>query len=75
MKYIKIIPDENADLESLNAVLSQLKGIKSTEIIDESNPESELKRAFTKSKEQLKKGEYESIVNDIFDILINPKSK
>lgn len=75
MKYIKIIPEENADLETLNVVLSQLKGIKSTEIIDESNPESELKRAFTKSKEQLKKGEYESIVNDIFDILINPKSK
>lgn len=45
MKYIKIIPDENADLETLNAVLSQLKGIKSTEIIDESNPESELKKS------------------------------
>ena len=75
MKYLKITTEENADLEKLQAVLHQIKGVKSIEIIDEQHPESELKKAFNKSKEQLKKGEYESIVNDIFDILINPKSK
>lgn len=75
MKYLKIIPEDKADTEILKAVLTQIKGVKSVELIDESNPDSELKKAFNKSKEQLKKGEYESIVNDIFDILINPKSK
>ena len=53
----------------------QIKGIKSIEIIDDENAESDLKKAFAKSKEQLKKGEYETIVNDIFDLLLHPKSK
>ncbi len=75
MKYLKIVAEENADLEILKAVLMNIKGVKTAEIIDETNPESELKKAFNKSKEQLKKGEYESIVNDIFDILISPKTK
>ncbi len=63
------------DLEVLKNTLNQIKGIHKVEFIDEENPESELKKAFHKSKEQLKKGEYESIVNDIFDLLIQPKSK
>ncbi len=75
MKYIKIIPEDHTDLEVLKNTLNQIKGIQKVELIDEENPESELKKAFHKSKEQLKKGEYESIVNDIFDLLIQPKSK
>lgn len=75
MKYIKIIPEDHTDLEVLKNTLNQIKGIHKVELIDEENPESELKKAFHKSKEQLKKGEYESIVNDIFDLLIQPKSK
>lgn len=75
MKSLKINLDENASLEKLTELLLQIKGIKSVEIIDDENTESDLKKAFTKSKEQLKKGEYESIVNDIFDILITQKSK
>lgn len=75
MKSLKIHLDENASLEKLTELLLQIKGIKSVEIIDDENTESDLKKAFTKSKEQLKKGEYESIVNDIFDILITKKAK
>lgn len=75
MKHLKINLEDKADAERLKLLLLEIKGIKSVEIINEENPESELKKAFNKSKEQLKKGEYENIVNDIFDILINPKSK
>ena len=75
MKSLKIHLDENASFEKLTELLLQIKGIKSVEIIDDENTESDLKKAFTKSKEQLKKGEYESIVNDIFDILITKKTK
>ncbi|MBU4538184.1 MAG: hypothetical protein L6264_11230 [Weeksellaceae bacterium] len=75
MKFLKINLEENASFEKLTELLIQIKGIKSVEIIDDENAESDLKKAFAKSKEQLKKGEYENIVNDIFDILIQPKSK
>ncbi|MBA5245751.1 hypothetical protein H1R16_02195 [Marnyiella aurantia] len=75
MKYLKVIPDGNTDTDKLQEVLLNIKGVKVVETVDEENPESELKKAFNKSKEQLKKGEYENIVNDIFDILINPKTK
>ncbi|MBW8359769.1 MAG: hypothetical protein K0M63_08235 [Weeksellaceae bacterium] len=75
MKYIKVLLEENVEAENLQEVLANIKGIRTTEIVDEENPESELKKAFNKSKEQLKKGEYENIVNDIFDILVHPKTK
>lgn len=75
MKYLKVIPDGNSDTDKLQEVLLNIKGVKVVETVDEENPESELKKAFNKSKEQLKKGEYENIVNDIFDILVNPKTK
>ncbi|MBP1167742.1 MULTISPECIES: hypothetical protein [unclassified Chryseobacterium] len=70
MKYLKINIEENADIEALKNVVLQLKGVASTEIVDDENPESELKKAFAKTKEQLKKGDYETLVNDIFDIII-----
>jgi len=69
MKYLKINTENNADLELLQNAVLQLKGVQSVEIIDEENPESELKKAFAKTKEQLKKGDYETLVNDIFDII------
>ncbi len=75
MKYLKIVPDENYDAEKLQEILLNIKGVATVEMVDEENPESELKKAFNKSKEQLKKGEYENIVNDIFDLLSQPKSK
>ena len=75
MKYLKVIPDGNTDTDKLQEVLLNIKGVKVVETVDEENPESELKKAFNKSKEQLKKGEYENIVNDIFDILVNPITK
>ena len=75
MKSLKINLEENADFAKMAELFMQIKGIKSIEIIDDENAESDLKKAFTKSKEQLKKGEYESIVNDIFDILITKKAK
>ncbi|GAB0156711.1 hypothetical protein CHRYSEOSP005_19780 [Chryseobacterium sp. Alg-005] len=75
MKYLKITTEEKADMEALKNAVLQLKGVSSAEIIDDENPESELKKAFAKTKEQLKKGDYETLVNDIFDILTknNPK--
>ncbi|WP_262148416.1 hypothetical protein [Chryseobacterium foetidum] len=69
MKSIKITLEENVDAENIKLLLSQIKGISSVEIIDEENPESELKKAFEKTKEQFKKGDYETLVNDIFTIL------
>ncbi|KAB1228919.1 hypothetical protein [Chryseobacterium viscerum] len=70
MKYLKIDIEENADIEALKNAVLQLKGVASVEIVDDENPESELKKAFAKTKEQLKKGDYETLVNDIFDIII-----
>ena len=75
MKSLKISLEENADFAKMAELFMQIKGIKSIEIIDDENAESDLKKAFAKSKEQLKKGEYETIVNDIFDLLLHPKSK
>ncbi len=69
MKYLKINIGKDADTEVLKTVILQLKGVDSAEIIDDENPESELKKAFAKTKEQFKKGDYETLVNDIFDIL------
>jgi len=69
MKYLKINIEKNADIEVLKTAILQLKGVDSAEIIDDENPESELKKAFAKTKEQFKKGDYETLVNDIFDIL------
>ncbi|MEC3877677.1 hypothetical protein [Chryseobacterium salviniae] len=69
MKYLKINTEKNADIEVLKTAILQLKGVDSVEIIDDENPESELKKAFAKTKEQFKKGDYETLVNDIFDIL------
>ncbi|MCX8532837.1 hypothetical protein [Chryseobacterium luquanense] len=70
MKSLKINIEENTDVEKLKELLLQVKGINHIEIIDDENPESELKKAFAKTKEQLKKGDYETLVSDIFDILI-----
>ncbi|QQQ30059.1 hypothetical protein [Chryseobacterium indoltheticum] len=70
MKSLKITIAENTDVEKLKELLLQVQGINDIEIIDDENPESDLKKAFAKTKEQLKKGDYETLVNDIFDILI-----
>lgn len=70
MKYLKINIEENADPEVLKNIVLQLKGVASAEVVDEENPQSELKKAFAKTKEQLKTGDYETLVNDIFDIII-----
>lgn len=75
MKYLKINTENNADMELLQNAVLQLKGVQSVEIIDEENPESELKKAFAKTKEQLKKGDYETLVNDIFDIITKNNKK
>ena len=75
MKYLKINIEENADAEKLKELLFKVKRVSSVEIIDDENPESELKKAFNKTKEQFKKGDYETVVNDIFDILTKNNSK
>ena len=74
MKSLKINLEENADLGKLTELLIQIKGIKSVELINHENDESDLKKAVTKSKEQLKSGDYESFVNDLFETFVNKKS-
>ncbi|UWX60930.1 hypothetical protein N0B40_01375 [Chryseobacterium oranimense] len=75
MKYLKINTEETADPEALKNAILQMKGVVSVDIIDDENPESELKKAFAKTKEQLKKGDYETLVNDIFEIITKNNSK
>lgn len=73
MKYLKINLEESANSEKLIDLLLMIKGIKSVEIMDDENAESDLKKAINSSKEKLKSGDYESIVNDIFDTFIKNK--
>ncbi|WP_238584552.1 hypothetical protein [Chryseobacterium sp. Leaf180] len=75
MIYLKINTEKNADPQLLKNAISMMKGVESVEIIDEKNPESELKKAFAKTKEQLKKGDYETVVNDIFEIFTKTSAK
>ncbi len=73
MKSLKINLEENANFEKLTELLLMIKGVKSLEIIDGSNSQSDLKKAVDKSKEQLKSGDYESFVNDLFETFLNKK--
>lgn len=73
MKSLKINLEENANFEKLTEILLMIKGVKSIEIIDDSNSESDLKKAVDKSKQQLKSGDYESFVNDLFETFLNKK--
>ena len=73
MKSLKINLEENANFEKLTELLLMIKGVKSIEIIDDSNSESDLKKAVDKSKQQLKSGDYESFVNDLFETFLNKK--
>lgn len=74
MKSLKIHLEENADFGKISELLIQIRGIKSVELINEENSESDLKKAVNKSKEQLKSGDYESFVNDLFETFVNKKS-
>ena len=73
MKSLKINLEENANFEKLTEILFMIKGVKSIEIIDDSASQSDLKKAVEKSKEQLKSGDYESFVNDLFETFLNKK--
>ena len=73
MKSLKINLEENANFEKLTELLLMIKGVKSIEIIDDSASQSNLKKAVDKSKEQLKSGDYESFVNDLFETFLNKK--
>ncbi|SNV41818.1 Uncharacterised protein [Chryseobacterium taklimakanense] len=75
MTHLKINLDDHANAEKIVELLTLIHGIKSVEIINENATESELKKALKKSREQLKKDDYESIVNDVFDIFLNSKPK
>ncbi|WP_297985670.1 hypothetical protein [uncultured Chryseobacterium sp.] len=73
MKSLKINLEDNTNFEKLTELLIQIKRIKSVEIIDDAQSESDLKKAYAKSKEQLKNVEYETLVNDIFDTFLKKK--
>ena len=73
MKSLKINLEENVNFEKLTEILLMIKGVKSIEIIDDSASQSDLKKAVDKSKEQLKSGDYESFVNDLFETFLNKK--
>lgn len=74
MKSLIVNLEDKINSEKMIDLLLQIKGIKSIEIIDEENIESDLKKAVNKSKEQLKNGDYESLVNDLFETFLNKKS-
>lgn len=74
MKFLKINLEENADFAKLSELLILIRGIKSVEILNEESSENDLKKAVNKSKEQLKSGDYESFVNDLFETFVNKKS-
>lgn len=74
MKSLKINLEDKVDAVKLIDLLILIKGVKSVEIFDEENIESDLKKAVNKSKEQLKNGDYESLVNDVFETFLNKKS-
>ena len=73
MKSLKINLEEDADIGRLTELLIQIKGIRSVEIMSEERSENELKKAVNKSKEQLKSGDYEAFVNDLFETFLNKK--
>ena len=73
MKYLKINLEEAANSEKVIDLLLMIKGVKSVEVIDDSFAESDIKKAVSKTKEQLKKGDYESLVNDLFDTFLSKK--
>lgn len=73
MKSLKINLEDSADFGKLTELLIQIKGIKSVEIINENSTETDLRKAVDKGKEQLKSGDYESFVNDIFDTFLIKK--
>lgn len=75
MKYLKINLEESANSEKLMDLLLMIKGVKSVEVLDDENTESDLKKAINSSKEKLKSGDYESLVNDIFDTFLNHKKQ
>ena len=70
MKTLRIHLDDTAKADKLIELLLQIKGIKSVEIVNEENLENDLKKAVNKSKEQLNKGDYESLINDIFETFV-----
>lgn len=74
MKSLKINLEDNCDKEKLIELLILIKGIKSIEIISENEESTDLRKIIDKSKEQLKSGDYESFVNNLFDTFTNKKS-
>lgn len=73
MKYLKLNLEETANSEKVIDLLLMIKGVKSVEVMDDSLAESDIKKAVSKTKEQLKKGDYETIVNDLFDTFLSKK--
>ena len=73
MKSLKINLEDNCDKEKLIELLILIKGIKSIEIISENEESTDLRKIIDNSKEQLKSGDYESFVNNLFDTFTNKK--
>jgi hypothetical protein len=74
MKSLKINLEEDANSEKLIELLLLIKGVKSVEIQGENTSENDIKNIMDKTKNQLKTGDYESFVNDLFDAFITKKS-
>lgn len=74
MKSLKINLEENASFEKITELLLMIKGVKSIEIVEDADSESVMKKAVEKSRHQLKSGDYESLVNDLFETFLTKKS-
>ncbi|MBW8360630.1 MAG: hypothetical protein K0M56_00425 [Kaistella sp.] len=73
MKSLKINLEEQASVEKLAELLTQIKGIRSVEIVDDAQTESDLQKAVTKGKEQLKSGDFDGLMNDLVETFLNKK--
>lgn len=74
MKLLKINLEEDANAEKIIELLLLIKGVKSVEIQGENTSDNDIKNIMDKTKSQLKNGDYESFVNDLFDAFITKKS-
>ena len=74
MRSLKINLEEDANSEKLIELLLLIKGVKSVEIQGENTSDNDIKNIMDKTKNQLKTGDYESFVNDLFDAFITKKS-
>lgn len=73
MQTLKIKLEDGANAEKLIELLLLVRGIKSVEIEADTSNDNDIQKVINKSKKQLKEGDYETFVNDLFEAFLNKK--